>query len=435
MAAHQLSRRLFVGGMAAMAAGSLAGCMTAGGGGGSGSAGGGGGGDDKAMTFLNDLAIKGTPFGTAVEAYEKASGVKVTVQPVPSEYDTKFRTVLASGVPPDLVKINDDYVRGISKTGGLLDLTPYIEKDKVDSSKFPPDLFNFPKQADGQHTAWVIAHSPRLMFYNVDIFKEAGVPLPPTTWSADNWTWDDFLETARKLTIPGERFGALVYLDTGFEQTFTVNNGDPNGIYSKDGSTFTLSDPKSAEAIQWATDLTCKHKVQPAWGDLQSTDIDLQMFAQGRLAMMYRQFSSIPYIEKAVKGITWDVAPPPAGPAGQLTESSVITYSIPSKAKNPDAAWELLKFLTSKEGGEILLKGKMWLPMDRDALGVLSGPPEHVQLFADAVEHSTLPNQTDNTLGARQIYRPALDAVYNCEKPATEVLNAVKAQVEKTLLG
>ncbi|MGH3488975.1 MAG: ABC transporter substrate-binding protein [Actinopolymorphaceae bacterium] len=426
----RLGRRQFVGGMAALAGSAavgstaLAGCgMTAGGG---------GGGDGKQMTFLNDLALDGTPFGDAITAFEKESGIKVEIQPVPAEYDTKFRTVLASGAPPDLVKINDDYVKGISRTGGLLDLTPFIEKDKIDVSNFSEELYNFPQQSDGKFTAWVIAHSPRLMFYNVDMFKEAGLPLPPTEWTSDGWTWDDFVEVAKKLTIPGERFGTLIYLDTGFEQTWAVNNGEPDGIYSPDGRTFTLANPKAAEAIQWATDLTCVHKVQPAWGDLQSDDIDLQMFAQGRLAMMYRQFSSIPYIEEAVKDINWDVAPPPAGPAGQLTESSVV-YSIPEKAKNPEAAWELLKFLTTKEGGEILVKGKMWLPMHKDALSALSGPPENVGLFAEAVDHSTLPNQSTDTLGAREIYRPALDKVYNCEKTASEVLSSVKAQVEEII--
>jgi len=417
-----INRRAFVGGIAALAGSTaLTGCgMTA------------GGGSDE-MTFLNDLNLDGTPFGQAIKDFEKKSGIKVKIQPVPAEYDTKFRTVLASGAPPDLVKINDDYVKGISRTGALKDLTPYIERDEIDTSKFPADLYNFAKQPDGTHTAWVIGHSPRLIFYNVDMFKEAGVDLPPTEWTDANWTWDDFLATAKKLTVPGERYGALIYLDTGFEQTWAVNNGDPDGIYSKDGTRFTLANRKSAEAVQWATDLTCVHKVQPAWGDLQSDDIDLQMFAQGRLAMMFRQFSSVPYIEKAVKGITWDVAPVPAGPAGQLTESSVITYAIPEKAKNPDAAWELLKYLTTKEGGETLVKGKMWLPMHADALSALSGPPEHVEMFAEAVNHSTLPNQTNDTLGAREIYRPALDKVYNCERPASEVLNEVKDQVEKEI--
>jgi multiple sugar transport system substrate-binding protein len=341
--------------------------------------------------------------------------------------------VLSGGKPPDLIKINDDYVRGMSATGALLDLSTYIERDKLDTSRFPKDLFEFPKQADGTHTAWVIAHSPRLFYYNVDMFEEAGVPLPPTTWTPDGWTWDDFLETAKALTVKGERFGALAYLDTGYEQTFAVNNGSPTGIFSADGKSFTLSEPEAAEAVQWATDLTCVHGVQPAWGDLQSDNADLQLFAQGKLGMLFSQFSTLPYLAENVKDFTFDVAPPPAGPADQLTESSVVTYAIPAKAENPDAAWELLKFLTSEEGGTFFVEGNMWLSMDDRPLELLSEPPAHVGLFVEAVEHSTLPNQTSNTLGARQIYRPMLDDVYNCNAKAADVLSQAKPGVDESL--
>jgi multiple sugar transport system substrate-binding protein len=421
-----LSRRGFVGGAAGLAGmAALTGCgMTAGGSGASGGT---------KMTFLNDNPLQDTPFREAIDAFQKQSDIQVTVQPVPAEYDTKFRTVLASGAPPDLVKINDDYVKGVSETGALMDMTPLIEDEKIDPSVFPPELYDFPKKAAGAHTAWVIGFSPRLIFYNIDMFKEAGIPLPPTEWSPDNWTWDDFIEIAKKLTIPGERYGALVYLDTGFEQTFSVNNGDAAGIYSKDGRTFELASPEGAAAVQWATDLTCVHKVQPAWGDIQGDNADLQMFAQGRLAMMFAQFSVVPYLKQAVKGINWDVAPVPAGPSGQLTESSVVVYSIPEEAKNPEAAFKLLAFLTGKEAGEMFARGQMWLPMHQDAMAALKGPPEHIDLFKEAVNHSTLPNQTLDTLGAREIYRPALEKVYNCEQPAADVLSSVKAQVEKII--
>jgi multiple sugar transport system substrate-binding protein len=419
--ATRISRRTFVGAGGASAAALLAGCgMTA-------------SSDSKSMTFLNDSDVKDTPFGKVIEAFQKKSGITVDVQPVPSDYDTKFRTVLSSGKPPDLIKINDDYVKGFSKTGALMDLNKYIKRDKLDTSHFRKILFDFPKQPDGKHTAWVIAHSPRLFYYNVDMFKAAGVPLPPTTWTSDGWAWPDFINTAKKLTVPGKQFGALVYLDTGFEQTFSVNNGSSTGIFSTDGSSFTLSDPKAAEAVQWATDLTCKYHVQPAWGDLQSTDADLQMFTQGKLAMFFSQFSTLPYLAENVKDFTFDVTPPPAGPAGQKTESSVVVYAIPEKAGNPDAAWEMLKFLTGQEAGKIFMQGNMWLPMDNRALADLHQPPAHVQLFKEAVQNSTLPNQTNNTLGARDVYRPMLEDVYNCNKKAADVLRAAKPRVDQTL--
>ncbi|MEU4292993.1 sugar ABC transporter substrate-binding protein [Kribbella sp. NPDC026596] len=430
-----LSRRRFLAGLGTLSAGLAAGGALAGcGGNGNGSSSGG-----KSLTFLNWEQVKGTPLEQAIQAYEKSSGAKVTVQPaVTQEYDTKMRTLLAGGSPPDIMRINDDFVRGFSEQGALLDLKPYIEKDQLDTSAFAKEAYEFPKQPDGSHTAWILGYQPRLIFYNVDLFKQAGVPLPPTDWSSAGWTWSDFAETAKKLTDPAKKqYGALVYLDTGYEQTFTVNHGSQTGIFSTDGTKFTLPDAKEVEALQWATDLTCKDKVQPPWSALQQDNVQNQMFAQGKIAMMFATFGTVPYMRTTVKDFTWDVAPPPAD-LEQKTESSVIVFCIPKTAKNPDQAWGLLKFLAGEEGGKILLQGGAFTPINNKVAATLAPNgkmPEHIALFGEAAKHLTATNQTKNTLGARELYRPALDQAYNCEKQVGDVLQKVKPQVENALKG
>jgi multiple sugar transport system substrate-binding protein len=420
----RITRRRFLEGMA-LAAGSaaFAGCGEVPGAGGD-------------ITFLNWEATKGTPLSEVIKKFEQESGKKVNIQPVPGgdTYDTKVQTLLASGRPPDIFRINDDYVRGFSRDNYLLNLNKYMKGD-FDKSEYFTDAFEFATQPDGKHTAWVLGFQPRLMFYNKSAFEEAGVDLPPSEWTGDGWTWDDFVEISKQLTVEGERWGALVYLDTGYEQTFTVNNGSPTGIYSEDGKEFTLADPKAIEAVQWATDLTCEHGVQPPWSELQRDDIANQLFVQGRLAMMYNVMGVVPYLRGAVKDFEWDVAPVPAN-VDQKTESSLIVFSIPREAQNPDDAWELLKFLASPEAGEILAKGSQFIPINRGSAEFIKPgdqPPANLQLFAEAANNLTQPNQTNNTSRARDIYRPELEAVYNCNKTAEEVLNNVRPEVERAL--
>lgn len=399
--------------------------------------GGAGGGGDDEVSLLNWEQVKGTPLEEAIRTYEEESGEQVDIQPVPtSDYDTKMRTVISAGTAPDIMRINDDFVRGFSDEGALLDLSTYIEEDQVDTRQFATEVFEFPLQADGTHTGWVLGHQPRLIFYNVDAFEDAGAPLPPREWTAEDWTWDDFVERAQTLTVPGERYGALIYLDTGYEQTFTVNHGSKTGIFSEDGTEFTLAGDAEVEALQWAVDLTCQHEVQPPWSELQQDNADAQMFAQGKLAMMFATFGTVPYLRDTVKDFRWDVAPPP-GDVEQKTESSVIVFTIPESATNPDRAWNLLKFLSSEEGGTILAKGGAFTPINlaaADKIDTGEGP-ENILLFAEAANHLTATNQTRNTLGARELYRPALDAAYNCERPVGEVLEEIKPQVESALAG
>jgi multiple sugar transport system substrate-binding protein len=393
----------------------------------------------KEISFMNWDVVNGTPLETAINAFEKQAGIKVNIQPAPSgsEYDTKMRTELASGSPPDIIRINDDYVRGFSlKEKALLDLTSYIKSNKVDTAGFYQNVYGFPDQPNGTHTAWTIGVQPRLIYYNVDMFQSTGTPLPPSTWTSEGWTWDDFVNSAKKLTKEGDRWGGLIYYDTGYEQTFTVNNGDEDGTYSADGKTFTMASPKGIEAVQWAADLTCVHKVQPPWSMLpDGQHTDQQLFSQGKLGMFFSTFGTVTWLRENVKDFKWDVAPPPAK-VNQKQEGSLIVFTIPKDAKNPDEAFQLLSFLSGPDAGKIFAESGYFVPVLKSAATLLKPgeePPQHIDLFQTAADHQTTINFTANTLRARQIYRPELDNVYNCESSAKDVLTRVKPDVEAAL--
>lgn len=389
------------------------------------------------VAFMNWEAPSGTPLGRALTSFEQQSATKVAVQPtvVGDAYETKMRTLLAGGNPPDVMRINDDFVRAYSDQGALLDLKPYIKRDKLDTGQFAKEAFEFGVQPSGEHTAWVIGYQPTMVFYNADMFAEAKLPLPPREWSAEGWTWEDFLAYAERLTDGERRWGALVSGYTGYEQTFSVNHGSSSGIYSPDGKRFTLADPEGAEAVQWVADLTCKKRVQPPPGELQQDNAALQMFAQGKIGMMFQPSGALPYLQRTIRDFSWDIAAPP-GDAQQRTEVSVVTLTIPKGAPRPDEAWELLKYLASEEGGRIVSEDGAYLPIHRKAVRTRAegkASPRNVHLFAEAADHLTAPNQTANTPAAREIYRPALDAVFSCERKAQDVLQEVRPRVEAAL--
>ena len=397
-------------------------------------------GGDK-ISFLNwDPVEKGTPLSNAISAFQKASGIEVDVQPAPnSDYDTKLLTIMSSGSPPDVIRINDDFVLGYSEQGQLLDLNPYLERDGLRPDMFFDHPFNFPVQSDGKHTAWAAGTQPNLVFYNVDAFKEAGVPLPPTTWTDENWKWENFLEAAQKLTIPDKRWGVLTYDDTSSETVFTVNNGT-EGIYSKDGKRFTLADPGSVEGIQWIADLTLKHKVQPPWSTMQAgettPDFALTMFTSGKVAMMTRNFGAAAYIGQNAKDFEWDIAPVP-GRLTQKTISTLTVWAIPAKAKNPDQAWEILKYFAQVKGASELAKQRDLIPANKEAAEVFESSagksPSHLELTVAGTENGVNENFSKNIQQARAIYRPQLDLIYNGQKPAADALGEVKDRVEQAL--
>jgi multiple sugar transport system substrate-binding protein len=391
------------------------------------------------VSFVNWDAVADTPLETALNAFQEQSGISVNIQPTPTEeYETKMRTLIASGSPPDVMRINDDFVRGYTIAGQVIDLNPYIEQSGIDPAAFNEHPYRFPIQPDGSHTAWTLGTQPALIFYNVSLFEELGVTRPPSTWTDKGWTWADFLETAQQLTdADQQQWGVLVYDDTASETIYTVNNGEETGIYSEDGTQFTLANPAAIEGMQWITDLACVHEVQPPWSQLQQDQAGNQLFASGRLGMIQRTFGTAAYFRNNVSDFAWDVAPVPAN-VSQTTIATLIDFCIPKGAKNPDGAWELLKFLGGPEGGRIFAESGVWVPAHKEAAALLKavdGTPEHIDLVKEAVEHSTNENFSEHIERARQLYRPQLDLIFNCEQTAEEVLTGVRPDVEAALAG
>ncbi len=283
-----------------------------------------------------------------------------------------------------------------------------------------------------------LGSQPRLIYYNVDMFEAAGVPLPPSDWSSAGWTWDDFIATAQALTIPGERWGALVYDDTGCEQTFAVNNGLTEGIYSEDGASFLLAEPQGIEAIQWLADLTLVHGVQPERGLVRESNTGNNLFLQGKVGMIFRTQGTMAYFLNNAIGFRFDVAPPPAR-VDQKSEGSMICYAIPSSAQNPEGAWQLLRFLSGPTGSQIFADRGDFIPAHIAAAETIAAQegvsPAHLGLFATAMGYGTTVNFTEFTENARNTYRPQLDLVWTGESTAEEVLTGIRGEVEDILSG
>lgn len=372
--------------------------------------------------------------GPIREAFEKASGRAVAPQAlVPfDDYQTRFRTLLAGGTPPDLMRLNDDFMREMSDKKTILDLSQYTSE--LDKSQYFENVFDFSDLPNGR-AGLAVGTSPRVMFINKTMFEKKGVPLPPTTWTSEGWTWDDYLETAKALTGGGD-FGTVLVKDTAFENTWSTNNGG-QGVFSEDGRSFTLADPEGIEAMQWAADLSLKHKVSPTWAEISSDQAEQRLFAAGRIGMYFSAMPVAGYLAENVTDFEWDVAPVP-GNVHQYSEGSMIVQVIPEKAKDPDGAWEFLKFITGEDGGRFFAERRTCVPLHRGAAETLISAgsdtaPENVQLFIEAADHNRSVNSTTATAAAVAIYRPQLQRALIGEISVEEALTSVRAQVEAEL--
>ena len=373
-----------------------------------------------------------------VNNYQKANGVKVNRQANVSfqDYNTRFRVLLAGGSPPDVMRLNDDFLREMSDKKQILDLSELIKSSGLNMAEYFPDVFNFTQTPSG-HTGMTIGVSPRVIYYNKTAFQKAGIPLPPKTWTMDGWKWDDFLNAAKALTKGTEQYGAQLTLDTAIEQQWPVNNGG-EGIFSRDGRSFTLSEGPNVEAIQYVADLALVHKVAAPWADVQETNATFDRFTNQKDMMRSGPMSDYSYFQGAIKDFEWDIAPQP-GQVAQMQNGGNTLFVVPTKAKNPEAGFKFLESLTGEEGGKVFASNAAFIPVNINAAKTIGAAGNtatgNMQLFVEAAAHQTNTNSTIATSQAVALYRPQLQLVYAGSMTAKEALSSVKSQIDPLLQG
>ena len=216
---------------------------------------------------------------------------------------------------------------------------------------------------DGKTYGLAFTFSTPVLFYNADLFKAAGLDpdKPPLTW-ADVKT--DALAIKQKTGKQG--FTSGIYGTTASDWLFQgVVRSNGGEVISRDRKTLKFASPEAIEAVTVLRDLH-DAGVMP-----EMLDINAQMegMASGNSAM-YLQTSAIQAF--LVKGATgkFDLRAstmPSFGDKPVRPNNSgsalVIVTADPVKQR---AAWELMKFLTSKHGYTIITSEIGYLPLRTD---------------------------------------------------------------------
>jgi multiple sugar transport system substrate-binding protein len=243
----------------------------------------------------------------------------------------------------------------------MIPLDPYFDKDPAakdllsDVDKTLNDALKFQGKTYWATREW----NNMCIHYNVKMFNDAKVPLP-----AKDWTWDQFLEAAQKLTsgsgdtkiygfgIPYFNFGLAPWWHTNSTATLNADWTDSN-----------LNDPKMLESVTFVSDLVNKYGVSPS---VEGTD-SFALFAAGRVAMTGA--GHWPIQQWADAKLDMDVQYWPRKTAATTVFGSG-GWGITKTTKNADIAWELIKELTSRENDIALATVGAAIPARKSATDV-----------------------------------------------------------------
>src|SRR6266545_2577566 len=166
------------------------------------------------------------------------------------DYNTKFQVMVAGGTPPDLVLQNSHAQTRWYDTGVHLDLTSLLARDKInlqrDYALMGTELWC------GKTYALPMDADPNGVFYNKTMLQKAGIKDPWADGKGD-WTLNDMIEMARKVTQDTDRDGKID--QWGIAWSYTHPSHVAQFLWTKGGDVadfdkmkYILDQPASLEA-------------------------------------------------------------------------------------------------------------------------------------------------------------------------------------------
>lgn len=271
------------------------------------------------------------------------------------QYITQLRTRIAGGLPVDIIAMAIEGARATITQNLLLPIDSFIENDPEAQDLLDdvhPALHDALKGPDGTTYYLTREWNNMMIHYNTRMFDEAGIEPP-----AADWTWDDFLETAKALTTGSgdtKVFGfAIPYFNFGLAPWFHTNG---TSTLTADWSASNLDDPKVLESVKFIHSLVHEHGVAPT---VEGTT-PFPLFAAGRVAMVGGgRWPFAGYIDNDFR--TVDIQNWPRKESGTTVFGSG-GWAISRASRNPELAWELMKDLTSFETDRAAVNGGVAIP-------------------------------------------------------------------------
>ena len=303
------------------------------------------------------------------------------------DYWSKITTGFVSGSNYDVFTSHVAYYPEFQKNGQVLPLDDFIERDDVDLSIYQDGLVELWQSPDGEQFGLPKDFDTIALFYNAQVAEAAGLTeadLAELTWNPeDGGTYEDVIA---RLTVDANGV-------RGDEPGFDKNNVATYGLWMEgsggaDGQTqwsfltsslgwshtdgpwaesYNYDDPAFADTIAWWYSLVEKGYMPPFeaqtginWAD-QLTAGNAAMTPNGSWMTGY-VFGS------ASDTFTPAIAPTPVGPTGDRASMfNGLADNITATTKNPEAAWELVKYLGSEECQSVIAEAAVVFPAVRTA--------------------------------------------------------------------
>ncbi len=264
------------------------------------------------------------------------------------EFNPFYQTQLTAGTAPDVINTQGALGLEYAAQGALLDLTPLFKKEAAVRSRYDPNyLGNWVFEGQNYMVPFYITKT--LLFYNKPMFAKAGLSAPPKNF-------DEILAFAQKMTS-GEATSGFMTLnfDWLYWPLFAMNGVQ---LVTPDLKKTSFNTPKAIEVLDKLAKATQSGSINKiAWTGRWVEPNGA--FAAGNIGMLHAHSPAYFF----VKGQGSWVTPETMGVAhmpGNFATPNSHGLGISRTSKNPELAWDFLKFITDTgQAGELGSRRKL----------------------------------------------------------------------------
>jgi multiple sugar transport system substrate-binding protein len=268
------------------------------------------------------------------------SEVDIRIESYSGDYSQKLISQASSGALPDVFMTIDTLVGFFAQRNISLALDEYFSAEEL--SGYYEKIVDMGK-VGGKIHAMPRDYSRIVVFYNTALFTRAALPKPQ-----NNWTWDDFTQTAAALkALSGVEAGADLQLNFP-AATIPYVIGMGGSIFPSDTGN-TESNFNNAGTRAAIVEL----RTLVGNGSIRNTFSGTGSFSGGNVGMYFAPRSQTTVVHNSLGG-TWDVVACPEFPADAVIGSGLAGYSISALTKKKEMAVKFLRFLMGEDGQKAL---------------------------------------------------------------------------------
>lgn len=279
-----------------------------------------------------------------------------------AEVQSQVTIGAASGTLSDVLGCDPTWIYNLVKQDAVAPLDDLMAADNYDESQLASiSVLNNKKYLIN------VENFVYPLFYNTEMFKEAGLTAIPKTYS-------ELISSAKKLTVPEKN-------QYGYDISLSLQN--PTGIqndimalvWASNGSG--LPDPNNKDVLKVFNLINTMYQdgsIVPGIMTAQEQD-KVEHFVNGRTAMMTDSLAHINMIKTRNPDLKFDIDLVPAADGYEgphVLDCAAWGITISKSSKHPKEAWDFVKYLMSPEVNATIADSVNAFP------GNINGNPEWV---------------------------------------------------------